>query len=206
MRDEFTEEVKRTIANRVGNLCSNPDCRALTSGPQDDPSKALNVGVAAHITSAAPGGPRYDLALSSEGRRHADNAIWLCQNCAKLVDNDPSQFPETLLRAWKILAEHRSLSTMGKTAPVPAESESHRKFRAILPWKGKYVTLAQMSTGRAVMLIGPVRGTASVKLLECNEFFLTIGNDDSPRSISLSNITVSFDNGAKRLELQERYD
>jgi hypothetical protein len=116
MRDDFTEEVKRTLAARVGNHCSNPNCRALTSGPQDNPTKALNVGVAAHITAAAQGGARYDAALSSEQRCHPDNGIWLCQNCAKLVDNDPSQFPANLLRDWKIIAEHYARSTIGKTA------------------------------------------------------------------------------------------
>jgi len=206
MRDDFTEEVKRAIAARVGNLCSNPDCRALTSGPQEDPARALNVGVAAHITSAAPGGPRYDPLLSADSRRHPDNAIWLCQNCAKLVDNDPSQFEESLLRAWKTVAEHRALSSIGKTAAAPAEPESQRKLRAILPWKGKDITLAQMSTGKAVMVIGPVRGRAAVKLLDCNEFFITIGNSGSPRSISLANIEVSFDSTRNCLELQERYD
>jgi hypothetical protein len=206
MRDDFIEEVKRTCSARVGNVCSNPDCRALTSGPQDDPTKVLNVGVAAHITSAAPGGPRYDPSLSAEARRHADNAIWLCQNCAKLVDNDPSQFPEKLLRAWKTVAEARALSTIGKTAQVSPESEAQRKLRAIFPWKGKRITLAQMSTGRAVMLIGPIRGLAEVTLVDCNEFVVTIGNDGSSRSISLKNVEVSLDNAANRLELQERYE
>lgn len=63
MRDDFTEDVKRILAARTGNACSNPDCRELTSGPQDDPTKALNVGVAAHITAAAEGGERYNPAL-----------------------------------------------------------------------------------------------------------------------------------------------
>src|SRR5579871_1727431 len=57
MRDDFSEEVKRTLAARVNYFCSNPDCRAQTTGPQVDPSKVLNVGVAAHITAASDGGP-----------------------------------------------------------------------------------------------------------------------------------------------------
>src|SRR5215831_18738142 len=118
MRDDFTEDVKRILAARVGNRCSNPKCRALTSGPQDDPKKALNVGVAAHITAASPGGPRHDAALSPEERCQADNGIWLCQTCGKLVDNDVIQFPADLLRAWKTLAEHDARSTIGKTASV----------------------------------------------------------------------------------------
>src|SRR5450759_1312560 len=53
-RDEFSQLVKRTLAHRVGLICSNPDCRAATSDPQIDPSSSVNVGVAAHITGAAP--------------------------------------------------------------------------------------------------------------------------------------------------------
>lgn len=116
MRDDFSEDVKRTLAARVNYLCSNPDCQAPTSGPQDDPAKAVNLGVAAHITAASEGGPRFNSSLSSEDRRHADNGIWLCQNCAKLIDSDVSRFSEPLLRAWKIVAEDRARDSLGKTA------------------------------------------------------------------------------------------
>src|SRR3712207_2023279 len=101
MRDDFSEDVKRAIAARVGNRCSNPECDKQTSGPQIDPTKALNIGVAAHITAASPGGPRYDSRLIPEERRHATNAIWLCQNCAKLIDNEPKRFSVEELRQWK---------------------------------------------------------------------------------------------------------
>src|SRR3989442_10812557 len=105
MGNNFTEQTKRVIAARVGHRCSNPDCQALTSGPQADSTKSLNVGVAAHITGASIGGPRFDPALQSEDRCREENAIWLCQNCAKLVDNDAAKFDENKLRAWKRGAE-----------------------------------------------------------------------------------------------------
>jgi hypothetical protein len=133
MRDDFTEEVKRTLAARAGGVCSNPDCRALTSGPQVDSTKALNVGVAAHITGASEGGPRYDPKLSPDERRHPDNGIWLCQTCAKCADNDTSRFTEKLLRAWKEIAEVRALGSIGKTvSPVHTElqEERQRQYRA----------------------------------------------------------------------------
>ncbi len=60
LRDDFPNAMKRALPERVNFCCSKPDCRAPTSGPQADASKAVNVGVAAHITAAAPGGPRYD--------------------------------------------------------------------------------------------------------------------------------------------------
>src|SRR5258708_32968847 len=95
-RDEFSENTKRVVAARVAYRCSNPECRAPTTGPQVETSRTLNVGVAAHISAAAPGGPRYDPALSSEQRSDIANAIWLCQNCAKLIDNDAQRFTPRL--------------------------------------------------------------------------------------------------------------
>ncbi len=123
MRDDFTEEVKRTLSNRAGSRCSNPDCFASTSGPQDDPTKAVNVGVAAHITAAAEGGPRYDSALTSEERRSIDNGIWLCQNCAHIIDSDVRRFSKELLLAWKTIAEDRARNSIGRTAAESAVGE-----------------------------------------------------------------------------------
>lgn len=118
MRDDFTEEVKRILADRVGYHCSNPDCNALTAGPREHDVKAVNLGVAAHITAASPGGPRYNPNLTPEERRYPDNGIWLCQNHAKHIDNDPARFSEPLLRAWKTVAEDRARSSLGMTVPV----------------------------------------------------------------------------------------
>ncbi len=67
--DDFSHETKELLAKRVGHQCANPNCRLPTSGPATDSKKSVNVGVAAHITAASPGGPRYDSALSTEQRR-----------------------------------------------------------------------------------------------------------------------------------------
>ncbi len=115
-RDDFSEADKRILAQRVGQRCSNPYCSAPTAGPQLDADKALNLGVAAHITAAAAGGPRFDPRLDSDDRSSLTNGVWLCQNCAKLVDNDPGRFTVDLLRAWRLAAEDRALQAIGKTA------------------------------------------------------------------------------------------
>ena len=115
MRDDFSEETKRVLAARAGNLCSNPDCRASTTGPQIDPSRAVNIGVAAHITAASPGGPRYRPEFSPGARAHPSNGIWLCQSCAKLADNDVPRYTEEVLRGWKQEAERAAFARLGKT-------------------------------------------------------------------------------------------
>ncbi len=122
MRDDFKTVVKEALAKRVGNVCSRPGCGALTSGPHEDASKALNIGVAAHIAAASEGGPRYDPELTQLQRRGPENGIWLCQNCGKLVDNDPEKFSASLLREWKEKAEAAAMESIGKTAAPKVES------------------------------------------------------------------------------------
>lgn len=120
-RDEFSIAVKRTLAARAGNVCSNPECLAFTSAPHEDATKAINLGVAAHITAAATDGPRYDFSLTSMSRTAIENAIWLCQNCAKLIDSDPVYFTVGLLRLWKTEREDDARRRVGKSRLVSAE-------------------------------------------------------------------------------------
>jgi RNA polymerase subunit RPABC4/transcription elongation factor Spt4 len=105
MRDDFNKETKRILQERVGNRCSNPECKCLTSGPNYEPEKATRIGVAAHITAASKGGPRFDPVLTSKDRSFISNGIWLCQNCAKLIDNDEQVYLEDLLLEWKQISE-----------------------------------------------------------------------------------------------------
>ncbi|MEX3979139.1 hypothetical protein AB4Y45_09155 [Paraburkholderia sp. EG287A] len=100
-RHDFSRATKETLAKRAAQCCTNPDCGRATSGPHEDERKAVNLGVAAHITAAAPGGPRYNKILTPEERSGIGNAIWLCQSCAKLIDSDVIRFPEELLIMWK---------------------------------------------------------------------------------------------------------
>lgn len=104
-RDDFSKDVVRVLQERAGNHCSNPKCRCLTSGPNDAPNKASRIGVAAHVTAAAAGGPRYEPALAPDERRSIGNGIWLCQNCARLIDVDPVSYSIELLLGWRESAE-----------------------------------------------------------------------------------------------------
>jgi len=109
-RHDFSAEVKSVLARRVAQHCSL--CGQATSGPQADPRKAINTGVAAHITAAAPGGPRYDASLTPSGCSSPENGIWLCQSCGKLVDSDPDRYTVPLLRNLKRVAEATVLASL----------------------------------------------------------------------------------------------
>jgi hypothetical protein len=93
-----------------------------------------------------------------------------------------------------------------RSAASSGESESERKLRAILQFKGKTVKLSEMNTGRAVLLLGPVRGSSHVQVFDCNEFSVTVGmpgHGGFSRNISLNDIEICLDGNG--LELQVRY-
>lgn len=132
-RDDFSKPLKDALAKRVGLLCSNPACKAATSGPHTDANKSISLGVAAHITAASPGGPRYALKMTSEERSSIENAIWLCQNCAKLVDTDSTAFSLSTLYRWKINAESEALRTIGGTNSIGYFPQPASAVHAPLP-------------------------------------------------------------------------
>ncbi len=151
MRDDFSYKTKEALARRVGVHCSNPNCAKLTSGPQIDPQKALNIGVAAHITAASEGGARFDHNLTKAERKSIANGIWLCQSCAKLVDNDAVRYTVDLLRKWKLLAEESARLRVegagargrkGKKYYVFALEEETRIEEIACPTCGELVRLA----------------------------------------------------------------
>lgn len=112
-RDNFTAPVKNKLAKRVLYVCSNPNCKKITIGP-DSENGINNIGVAAHICAAAPGGPRYDKNMSEEERKSINNGIWLCQSCAKLIDSDENKYTVQLIKNWKEQTESIVGYNLGK--------------------------------------------------------------------------------------------
>lgn len=134
-RDDFTKATIDILAKRVGYLCSNPDCRKHTIGPNDNPEKSTTIGIAAHITAASPDGPRYNVMFSPAQRTHIDNGIWLCSNCATLIDKDEIKFPVPLLEQWKRDAENELLEhLLGKRQRTPDKKIPF--LEADLVWNG----------------------------------------------------------------------
>lgn len=114
--DRFKQSVVITLAKRAGWHCSNPECGAITTGPAEEPDHSVNVGEAAHIYGANPGSARYDVGMASADRGAISNAIWLCGNCHKIVDDDPQRYPAGLLFEWQREHEKRTSEKIGKVA------------------------------------------------------------------------------------------
>lgn len=104
-RDDFSPKTVLQIAKRAGWLCSFPTCRTPTVGATSDGEGEINIGTAAHICAAAPGGPRYDEEMSSEERSSAKNGIWMCRDHGKAIDSTDPEFTVERLLEWKKRAE-----------------------------------------------------------------------------------------------------
>lgn len=120
-RDDFTPTTIRALKDAAGNICSKPDCLVFTAGSKELHDGPMSIGIAAHITAAAPGGPRYDGTITKEQRRAVSNGVWLCQNHARQIDVDPVPFPVELLKKWKAQAEQRSNTMVGQKSITEAE-------------------------------------------------------------------------------------
>lgn len=115
-RDNFSERTRRTIAERVNLICSNPNCRCSTFFPKAGTiDKSANFGVAAHITAASKGGPRFDPSMDQEQRSSARNGIWLCNNCSRIIDVDEERYPPKLLLEWKRFSELEAIRNATKS-------------------------------------------------------------------------------------------
>lgn len=119
MKDgEFKRTTVVLLAARAANLCSNPDCLAITSGPAREDDSAINVGEAAHIYGGKASAARYDGAMTDEERADATNGIWLCRVCHKKIDADVAAYPAALLFEWKRDHEARVSSRLGKSSDM----------------------------------------------------------------------------------------
>lgn len=100
-RDNFTARTKIQIAKRAGWTCSYPGCGRATVGANSSGDGEINLGVAAHICAAAPGGPRYDPEMDAVARSGVDNGLWLCQQHSVLIDAKEPAFTVERLRQWR---------------------------------------------------------------------------------------------------------
>lgn len=100
---------KGNSAERAGYIFSNPSCKKVTIGPEiSDPNKSSSIRVAAHICTASPGGPRYDMSQTPTQRCSITNGIWLCASCSTVIDNNNGlDYPADHLSKWK--RDHESL-------------------------------------------------------------------------------------------------
>mgnify|MGYP000199159405 CR=1 FL=1 len=129
---DFTSKTIEALAKRASYICSNPDCRCLTLAPSgEDMTKSIYIGKGAHITAASEGGARYDGTLSVDQRKDISNGIFLCSNCADMVDkNNGIDFSVDTLNKWKSSHEKWVRENLNKSVEnnlVVIDGQHHAK-------------------------------------------------------------------------------
>ena len=155
MRDNFKETVKQRLAQKAGFICSYPQCRVRTGNCQlIGTSIPYNVGQAAHITAASPGGPRYDASLTSEERSAESNGIWLCYTHAKLIDSMSCQYSAKMLRMWKAQHEHDVQNNRFNNANTTTSGVCRYIQELTVSGLGPFVEETQFPFGRINFIVG----------------------------------------------------
>lgn len=152
-RDDFSESVKKKLAERAGYKCSNPFCRKTTIGAQKGGEGSVNVGEAAHICAAAPGGKRYDSKMTQEQRKSYENGIWLCRTHAALIDRDEKCFTKDLLKEWKEKAEKESSDAiLGVSEEAPLYKAKFRLFYDDLTECKKFIDMLESNRNLNIII------------------------------------------------------
>lgn len=110
---------QKTLALLSGNVCAFPECGAnlIRTGKSDE---SVIIGEIAHIVGDSRQGPRGRSHLTDTERDRADNLIYLCEACHKLVDKHPRIYSVEVLRQMKREHEAR-MARLTATAPKPKE-------------------------------------------------------------------------------------
>lgn len=78
-RDDFSQQVKVCLPSVRDIDAQTQIAKNQLLGAQEGGSKSISIGIAAHITAAAPGGPRYNAAMTPEERSSIDNGFGCVQ-------------------------------------------------------------------------------------------------------------------------------
>lgn len=117
MRDNFPPKIVEILKKRAAFVCSNPTCKKMTVAPSElEDEKVLYIGRAAHICAASEKGPRFDITMTAEDRASINNAIFLCSNCADMIDdNGGADYSVDKLKKWKLDHENWTRDNLNKS-------------------------------------------------------------------------------------------
>lgn len=173
MRDGFDERTIRLLAEKAGYICSYPQCRMVTTYPHGEMASEVsgNIGQAAHITAASPGGPRYDASLTHEQRSDVSNGIWMCYSHAKLIDSEKCVYSVDKLRKWKI--QHEKDVSENRFNPQNTNTAHSCRYIRELTVKGlgPFVKESKFHFGRYNFIVGG-NGSGKTALTQMASWFV----------------------------------
>lgn len=105
---------QRILCTRSGNRCAMSEChKVLVVGKTGDDRESL-VAQMAHIKGERSTAPRYDASMSDPERNSYGNLILVCNNCHKVIDDQPSTYSVERLHEIKSQHEKWVVESTGK--------------------------------------------------------------------------------------------
>jgi hypothetical protein len=198
-RDNFSNKVKDDLAKRVGNRCSK--CEKITSGPSQD-GGSKNIGVAAHICAASPGGPRHEEHMTTKERADIDNGIWLCQNCAAEIDRDTTRYSVQELHKLKKQAEERAHEEINNSNSALMNKFS--KTVSELCQEANIITLLAETSGNCMKCGRPLGINIDDVPVSYTKIIHLSDNDDIPVCVECETETQNLSDAEKNHLLSEK--
>lgn len=134
MQPDFSRQTVETLAKRAAYICSNPDCRVQTVGPSTDAVQATIIGEAAHIFGARPGSQRFSKGMTDSTRAEITNAIWLCRNCHRIIDQDSEKYTADLLFRWREMHEDYIVNRLGSKSDIALHETQKSKLQPFVEY------------------------------------------------------------------------
>ena len=140
-----------------------------------------------------------------------DNLAFMCLPHHSQYDSKTNQHKNYTIhevksaRAKLYDAIEEGTHSVSDVRPPIIESDSQRKLRMILPWKGRIVKHTLMHTGKVAFILGREGGSSYVEVVDCNDSFVRIGKtgtDAWSKSIALADIEIGHDDTRDCLQLQ----
>lgn len=115
---EFSVKTRELLAKRSGNMCSNPDCRKITTSSNSNGNRATSIGEAAHIYGARANSSRFKVEMTDRERAQITNSIWLCNTCHKRIDDDPQRYTAPVLFRWREMHDAFTIQLMDNSTDL----------------------------------------------------------------------------------------
>ncbi len=113
---KYTPSTIKRLFLLSGNICAAPDCTNQLIAKD----KSTLISTICHIEAASPEGPRYNILMTDEDRRHFDNLFLLCDSCHKIIDNKANEdkYHTSLLKDWKNNHESKLLNQLSSNSSM----------------------------------------------------------------------------------------
>ena len=92
MREDISARDLKILFMSSGGYCAIPECRRKLLVDETGNDDESIIAQMAHISGKKPGAPRYDKSMTDEDRNSHTNLILVCNNCHKVIDDQPNTY------------------------------------------------------------------------------------------------------------------